>query len=180
MDASWPLHLAFPFAAPSLAHSAASPGPPCKPFVLAPLASHSHSLVQTCKCTSRVTVAASPNRGVLHDLLSILIFSLKNNIFKKLLRLTDRDLVVFVLLPAWSLWDLELSACFDSMYLFKTYSLGCLGSQLQHLGSSMQDLLLQAADSLVGVCGLCCHTACGIPVPLLWAEPTFSALQSRF
>lgn len=130
MGPSWLLRLAFPLAAPFLAQfpaHVAPPGPPREPFVLARLASRSYPLVQMCKCTSRVTVAASPERSVLRDLLSILIFSLKNDIFKKFLRLTDRDYVVFILIAAWYLWYLELSTCFDPIYLFKPYSSGCFG-----------------------------------------------------
>ena len=59
---------------------------------------------------------------------------------------------------------------------------GCVGSQLWHMGSSLQDLCWvmwdpppQPTDSQVVVCGLSCSVACGVLVPQPVIEPMSSA-----
>ena len=59
--------------------------------------------------------------------------------------------------------------------LFICLSIGCIRSQLQHMGS-----LLQCTDSLVGTHRLSCPVACGILVPQPGIEPKSPALQGRF
>ena len=71
---------------------------------------------------------------------------------------------------------------------FNIYLFGCIGSQLQHVGSfigvhRLSSCRAQAPEHrgfIVVACGLSCSKACGILVPRLGIEPVSPALRSRF
>ena len=77
---------------------------------------------------------------------------------------------------------------FFFFFFFNIYLFGCIGSQLQHVGSfigvhRLSSCRAQAPEHrgfIVVACGLSCSKACGILVPRLGIEPVSPALRSRF
>ena len=67
-----------------------------------------------------------------------------------------------------------------SKYL-KSNLFGCIGSQLQHMGSLHHARsFLSGTDSVVSVCGISCLVAYGVFVPCPGIKPVFPAMEGRF
>ena len=75
----------------------------------------------------------------------------------------------------------SLNHSFKKMYLF-IYLFGCIGSQLQHEGSSLRlvGLLMWGTDSLAVAYGLICSESGGVLVPQPGIQVTFPALQGGY